>query len=93
MRKFSIGDEVKLITTSWGDTERNPIWGKTYGKVKGKVFSYDTGLDIRVKWANGKTNSYENKDLALLEKAELKEKPNPKTKPKTSFEKALNEKI
>jgi AAA+ superfamily predicted ATPase len=58
--KFKVGDTVKLITKRYDDTETNPVWGGKHGEMTGVITQID---NIRVKWANGKMNTYDSKDL------------------------------
>jgi ribosomal protein L21E len=64
--EFQIGDRVILTGDKRLDAETNPIWGGKYGRVVGTVFGVgDPYLPTRVKWDNGKVNSYMDSELSL----------------------------
>lgn len=66
-----VGDRVKLVSTSWGDHDGNPVWGGTQGRVGGSVVESRCcfGFVATVKWDNGCRNSYKAGELALLDVA------------------------
>ncbi len=68
MNKFKIGDKVLIRKDSeyYGCNEANPK------EIKGIIDDIlddqeEIGLPIRVKWTNGKSNSYGSKDLKLVD--------------------------
>jgi hypothetical protein len=67
--RFRIGDIVKYTSGDHGNGPSNPLWvDDSSCNIKGEV-SYINKFDdfcIGVKWYNGKTNVYRERDLDLL---------------------------
>lgn len=65
--KFKVGDRVKLVSTRYGDSLKNPQWGGCYGEITGTIWDVkdyrgDDKYDIM--WDNKEHNtSYRDKDL------------------------------
>lgn len=68
--KFSIGDTVKIKSTSeyYSNSPSNPR------DVEGKIYEFmeDGDYLYRVSWDNGQDNSYRNDDLELVSKSNFK---------------------
>jgi hypothetical protein len=64
----TVGQEVKLTSTRWGDARNNPVWGGSQGQVKGKVSSIEQNW-LAVDWDNGTRNHYSDTDLESIEVA------------------------
>ena len=61
--KLNIGDKVTLKDDiSWVVGDYNPVW--SIYKIAGTIVNIYNGT-VKVKWDNGKTNSYYHKDLTL----------------------------
>lgn len=74
MSKFKVGDKVKYISNNHGDEKRNPLWGKSQGKIVGKITVIQVNGWYKVEWENGENNTYEDNDLELVGK-DKPEKP------------------
>lgn len=60
------GTEVILTSSKFGDSSRNPVYGGTQGKVKGKVVTIVPGRYIAVVWENGLLNHYDDECLETV---------------------------
>lgn len=64
------GKKVKYTSGDEGDTESNPLWEGTYGKIKGIVTEIEktenTDYPIVVEWENGHNNQYTEDDLEVI---------------------------
>lgn len=69
-KDLKIGDRVKLLSsTEYDDSDVNPVWGGSQGKILGTVEAMDSGLmGIHVRWDNGTKNGgySQGKDLAKV---------------------------
>ncbi len=65
---FPKGTRVRLNETKWGDDDTNPVWGGSQGCTGGTIIPQIHGgaNPCRVKWDNGKQNSYFPQNLARL---------------------------
>lgn len=61
---MKINDKVKLITNEYGDIPNNPIWGGKYGYIEGIITKITDR--VYVSWDNNMENSYEIKDLEVI---------------------------
>lgn len=69
---FKKGDRVKYTSGNHGDYLNNPKWGGCCGQIAGTIRNelgsgyLPSDLVIDVKWDNGETNLYRERDLELL---------------------------
>lgn len=62
-----VGTEVILLPSNrFGDSQRNPAWGGSQGKVKGVIKQIVQPHYIVVLWENGFLNHYDNNCLATV---------------------------
>jgi hypothetical protein len=74
VKMFKIGDKVKLISTKWGDSIWNPVWGGKCGRVEGKVAEVCGPSSLNpyyVKWDSGEGNGYREGDLELITEVKM----------------------
>lgn len=72
---FKKGDEVFYVSGRFGDARNNPLWDGMHGFIKGTITSTEAKgkssfgdiLPYWVKWENGTTNTYAEKDLGYCE--------------------------
>lgn len=63
--KLETGDRVKLISRRWGSESANPVWNDYH--IEGIITNDKRdGLVYEVKWDNGKSNDYYDRDLELV---------------------------
>jgi len=61
-----IGARVKYVTGNFNDTPSNPLWGGSYGKIKGTLVLATGVLPLNVEWSNGNNNTYNYEDLEII---------------------------
>lgn len=65
--KFKVGDRVRLISLQHGRSRSNPYWPEY--KIEGivdHVYYPSSGLPVHVKWNNGTSNVYNDRDLEVM---------------------------
>ena len=66
---FKVNDIIRLVTARYGISPADPVWNEQGKKTCGCVTAVVEGdmEPIKVKWNNGRINSYVENDLGHVE--------------------------
>jgi len=73
--KKKLGDRVAFVLGKYAVGQSNPVIGSEW-ECFGEVYEA-SGRSCRVKWDNGKNNTYDCSDLVLVKMSGIQDKNNP----------------